>query len=71
MEGVLTSAELLSLIVENLDKSSQARTARVCKAWFEVAVKILWRSIESADVLFQLFPVMKVYKTTKYVSVIS
>ncbi|KJA15683.1 hypothetical protein HYPSUDRAFT_148782 [Hypholoma sublateritium FD-334 SS-4] len=52
---VLRIPELIFTIFEFLDHKSNARNARVCHAWVEIALEIIWKEVDS---LYQLFGVL-------------
>ena len=61
MERVLSSVEILGLIFEDgdMDKKSLAKSARVCRTWFEPAVRVLWTSLGKVSHLLRLIPEIK------------
>lgn len=44
MHRLCTIAELLHEMLSYVDKTDSARAARVCKAWTEVAMDIVWET---------------------------
>lgn len=51
MHRVLAIAEILRCIFGLLGKQSNARNARVCKAWSSIALDCVWESIEPSAFL--------------------
>ncbi len=61
MQRVMGIPELLDLIFNMLDRSSNAKMARVCKKWSSVALDVLWREVDDLHQLFSLLaPLRKV-----------
>jgi len=54
MQRVMCIPELLDLVFNMLDRSSNAKMARVCKEWSSVALDVLWREVDDLHHLFSL-----------------
>jgi hypothetical protein len=54
MQRVMCMPELLDLVFNMLDRSSNAKMARVCKKWSSVALDMLWREVDDLHQLFSL-----------------
>ncbi|KAI0738351.1 hypothetical protein C8Q80DRAFT_1347940 [Daedaleopsis nitida] len=53
-QRVLNIPELLELIFSFLEVSDNARNARVCKSWTEVALDLLWREVDHLPRLLRI-----------------
>ena len=50
----MTSEDVLTMIMSHADQSTQARSARVCRTWFDPASRNLWASLDEVSRLFCL-----------------
>ena len=59
MKHALSNIDILSYMFSEAvrDKRTLAASARVCRQWFEPAIRILWKDIDEMDILFRLLPV--------------
>ena len=59
MKHALSNIDILSYMFSEAvrDKRTLAASARVCRKWFETAIRVLWKDIDTIDILFHLFPV--------------
>ncbi len=53
-QRVLVIPELLELVFSFLNAQDNARNARVCKAWTQVALDMLWRGVDDLPRLLSL-----------------
>lgn len=53
-QRVLVIPELLELVFSFLNAQDNARNARVCKAWTQVALDLLWREVDHLPRLLSL-----------------
>ncbi len=59
--------EVLSKILQGCERGDQARSARVCKFWVDIASGLFWETVEDLRVLFQLLAPL----TTKNGTIVS
>lgn len=59
MHHILTVQEVVAHIFGFLDQASNARNARVCKAWSERALDKVWYEVSLPDVFLSLSPMEK------------
>lgn len=66
---VMSIPELLELVFDHLDRTSNASNASVCKTWHHIALDTLWREVDNIHMLFShLAPLVQSYPTSPFVS---
>ena len=58
MDHAVSLVDLLYIILSygDIDEKTLARSARVCRAWFEPAIRNLWKTLDNLSYLFELLP---------------